>query len=312
VKILKRGRLFAVILSGALAAVVAASMPNAVADTFSSPQTGSHSVQGAILDKYRYFGGPAGVVGYPLSNELPTPGVFGRYNIFQYGAIYWSPPTGAHGIRGAIWQTWGALGFESSFLGFPTTDELPTPGRVGAYNAFSAGSIYWSPGTGAHSIGGAIRDQWARLGWENSRLGFPRTNEFPIPGGRAQDFECGSIQWSPARGTTVVGCAAPTPPPAPRLTVSQQNAQKSASDYLKYMSFSRSGLIHQLEFEGYSTGDATWAVDSLNVDWFQQAAKTAREYLQFGSFSRPGLINQLLFEGFTAQQAEFGVSQAGL
>ena len=66
------------------------------------------------------------------------------------------------------------------------------------------------------------------------------------------------------------------------------------------MSFSRSGLIRQLEFERYSTHDATVAVDSLRVDWNQQAAKSARSYLDFMSFSRDGLIHQLEFEGFTA------------
>jgi hypothetical protein len=77
------------------------------------------------------------------------------------------------------------------------------------------------------------------------------------------------------------------------------------------MAFSRTGLIQQLEFEGYSSGDATWAVDNVAVDWNEQAAKKAREYLDFMSFSRSGLIQQLVFEGFTNQQAEYGASQAG-
>lgn len=36
---------------------------------------------------------------------------------------------------------------------------------------------------------------------------------------------------------------------------------------------SRKGLIEQLEFEGYTTEDATFAVDYLNVDWKEQAEK---------------------------------------
>jgi uncharacterized protein with LGFP repeats len=227
VKTPKRGRLFAGIVSAATAAVLALAMPHAVADTFSNPQTGTHTVQGAILDSYRALGGPTGVLGYPKTNELPTPRVFGRYNIFQGGAIYWSPPSGAHAIRGAIWQTWGALGYENSFLGFPRTDERPTPKKFGAYQHFLFGSIYWSPGTGAHSIAGAIRDRWASMGWENSWLGFPKTNEFPIPGGRAQDFECGSIRWSPTGGTTVIRtCGGGTT--APPLS---RPADKDCSDF---------------------------------------------------------------------------------
>jgi Host cell surface-exposed lipoprotein len=95
-------------------------------------------------------------------------------------------------------------------------------------------------------------------------------------------------------------------------TVSQQNAVKMAQDYLEYSAFSRSGLIDQLKFEGFSTADATYGVDKLNANWNEQAAKKAQDYLKYSSFSRSGLIAQLKFEGFTAQQAEYGVKQTGL
>jgi hypothetical protein len=105
---------------------------------------------------------------------------------------------------------------------------------------------------------------------------------------------------------------APVPPPAPDLTVGQENAREKAADYLDYSSFSRSGLVNQLEYEGFSTSDATGAVDSLDVDWNEQAAQKAQAYLDYSSFSRSGLINQLEYDGFTAEQAEYGADQAGL
>lgn len=95
-------------------------------------------------------------------------------------------------------------------------------------------------------------------------------------------------------------------------SASLQQAVAKAQDYLDYSSFSRSGLIDQLEFEGFSTQDATAAVDSLNVNWNEQAALKAQEYLDYSSFSRSGLIDQLVFEGFTQSQAQYGVSQVGL
>jgi hypothetical protein len=95
-------------------------------------------------------------------------------------------------------------------------------------------------------------------------------------------------------------------------TVSQSNARQKAAEYLKYMSFSRSGLIKQLEYEGFTQQDATYGVDALHVDWNQQAARKAGEYLKYMSFSRSGLIQQLVYEGFTQQQAEYGVSTTGL
>ena len=61
--------------------------------------------------------------------------------------------------------------------------------------------------------------------------------------------------------------------PDPGLSTAQQNAIESAENYLSFSAFSQSGLIEQLEFEGYSTDDATFAVESLDVDWNEQAAR---------------------------------------
>jgi hypothetical protein len=100
-------------------------------------------------------------------------------------------------------------------------------------------------------------------------------------------------------------------PDEPALTQSQSNAAKSGQSYLDYAGFSRSGLIGQLEYEGYPTEDATFAVDYLNPDWNAEAAESAEDYLKSSSFSRQGLIDQLLYEGFTQAQAEYGVDAAG-
>jgi len=78
-------------------------------------------------------------------------------------------------------------------------------------------------------------------------------------------------------------------------TVSQQNAIRKAESYLRSSAFSRSGLIGQLEFSGFSTADATFAVDSLGTNWSNQASKKAESYLRSSAFSRSGLIGQLEF-----------------
>ncbi len=113
-------------------------------------------------------------------------------------------------------------------------------------------------------------------------------------------------------GDAAAAPAVSVAPAAPELTVAQEQAVRSAEDYLDFTAFSRTGLIGQLEFEGFSTADATLAVDSLAVDWNQQAAKSAQSYLDFTSFSHSGLVDQLVFDGFTAEQAEFGVTSVGL
>jgi hypothetical protein len=67
--------------------------------------------------------------------------------------------------------------------------------------------------------------------------------------------------------------------------------------------FSRTGLIGQLEYEEFSTGDAEFAIARLEaeggVDWNAQAAASAANYLDYTAFSRSDLIDQLLYEGFT-------------
>jgi len=95
-------------------------------------------------------------------------------------------------------------------------------------------------------------------------------------------------------------------------TVAQENAREKASSYLEFAAFSRSGLIGQLGFDGFSPADSTYAVDALHVDWNQQAAKKAASYLEFTSFSRSGLIGQLKFDGFSQAEAEYGVGTTGL
>ncbi len=87
---------------------------------------------------------------------------------------------------------------------------------------------------------------------------------------------------------------------------------RAAQKYLNYTAFSRQGLIQQLEYDGFSTADATFAVDSITIDWNQQAVKAAKKYLNYTSFSRQGLIEQLEYDGFTPSQAAYGVAATGL
>mgnify|MGYP000157851253 FL=1 len=102
------------------------------------------------------------------------------------------------------------------------------------------------------------------------------------------------------------------------MTPSQQAAVRSAESYLEFKGFSRQGLIDQLSSEygdQFSVADATFAVESLTVDWNEQAARSAQSYLEFRGFSCQGLIDQLSSEygdQFTAEQARFGAAQVGL
>ncbi|MDO5682754.1 MAG: PKD domain-containing protein [Propionibacteriaceae bacterium] len=157
--------------------------------------TGAQSVYGAIYGTWARFGWEAGHLGLPTTSEIGTPNGRGRYNHFQGGSIYWSPGTGANEVRGSIRAKWAALGWETSVLRFPTTNETATADRVGRFNNFEGGSIYWSPGTGAWEVHGLIRDEWMRRGAERSSLGYPTSDEIAVPGGRRSNFQRGYIEW---------------------------------------------------------------------------------------------------------------------
>jgi hypothetical protein len=164
-----------------------------------SPGTGAHAVLGAIFGKYGVLRWEQGLLGFPTTDELPTPDGMGRFNHFEGGSIYWSPSTAAHEVHGAIREKWASLGWESSPLGYPTTDETETPDTVGRFNHFQGGSVYWSPSTGAHEVRGAIQERWSELGWENG-LGYPVTDEINAVGqyGVAYSgFTRGLIAWDP-------------------------------------------------------------------------------------------------------------------
>lgn len=95
------------------------------------------------------------------------------------------------------------------------------------------------------------------------------------------------------------------------MTTAQKNAVGDAKSYLSFMPFSRTGLIGQLEYEGYSTSNAKFAVDYVAPNWKKQAALSAESYLKYSAFSRAGLIDQLEYEGFTTSQAKYGVDSLG-
>ncbi|HEY1158571.1 MAG TPA: hypothetical protein VGE95_20095, partial [Arthrobacter sp.] len=100
----------------------------------------------------------------------------------------------------AIVQHYEQLGGSASFLGTPVGGAYDIAG--GRAQDYTAGTIYWSPGTGAREVHGAIRARYLALGGPAGFFGFPLTDENATPGGGGQynDFARGTIYWSPATG----------------------------------------------------------------------------------------------------------------
>ena len=162
--------------------------------------TGAQPVAGRIAGAYMNTGAAAGPLGFPRTPELGTPDGRGRFNHFQNGSIYWTPQTGAHPVSGDILAEWSAQGWEGGPLGYPTADEIATPGKPGKVQGFEIGAMY-SSANGTHAVLGMIMGKYGELGWENGWLGFPKSNEVPIKDdGRLTEFEGGNSYWSPGTG----------------------------------------------------------------------------------------------------------------
>src|SRR5262245_51200165 len=96
----------------------------------------------------------------------------------------------------------------------------------------------------------------------------------------------------------------------------QREALESAKSYLSFGSFSRAGLIHQLESpygDKFSHAEAVGGVSHAHANWKGEAVEAAKSYMKFGRFSRAGLIHQLespYGDKFTHAEAVYGVSVA--
>jgi hypothetical protein len=141
--------------------------------------------------------GPLGIPGSPISNvEFGAKGGF--WQRYQNGAIYYHPDTGAHWIRGPVYEKYLLLGAERGLLGYPLKDQDQNLSDGAQFAHFQRGSIYWTNSTGACEIHGAIRDRWVALGSGTSPLGYPKTDETAASDGegRFNHFQRGSIYWT--------------------------------------------------------------------------------------------------------------------
>lgn len=170
-------------------------------------ETDAHVIYGALGERWALLGAEMGILGYPVSDEEFTANYQGRYQRFQRGSIYWSEATGTWEVYGAIEYRWKKLNSEWGMLGYPLTGEMGAADGKGRYSHFQHGSIYYhgDVSSSAHEVVGAIRERWASLGWEQSFLGYPLTDQSTAPDGVGQIsyFQDGAI-YSSESGETVV------------------------------------------------------------------------------------------------------------
>ncbi|MBG6217957.1 uncharacterized protein YkwD [Arthrobacter sp. CAN_A6] len=108
-----------------------------------SPATGAQISVGAIRNAWARAGSENGHLGYPITDEIGIRNG-GAYQVYQNGAIFWSPATGSQITFGGIKNAWVATGSENGHLGYPMTDEYSIGSGTMRQN-FQGGSITWYP-----------------------------------------------------------------------------------------------------------------------------------------------------------------------
>lgn len=181
----------------ATAAAAALVVPSAVA----SPESDAAD---AITQAWDAAGGANSPVGGRDGDVYQVGDGFGQK--FSDGKIFYSPPTGAHLIYGAVLDKCESLGGPAdSDLGFPNSDEAA--GRIGpksrgiTFGASDKPAIFWTPDSGAWAVRGAINAAWDKLGGSAGALGVPTEDERYDGDLVRQKFTGGEVAWNRVANT---------------------------------------------------------------------------------------------------------------
>lgn len=169
-----------------------------------STATGARPVQGAF---YAPWVASGGIARWGLPTDGTTCGLTGggcRQSFTSAGLVYWSPGTGMFATSGAIRSFYLRNGGPAGLLGYPVADL--TCGATSCEQAFQAGTTVWSPSRGTIVVQGPIRDAWTAGGGAGGALGLPTTvlGCGMVRNGCGQQFENGSLYWSPETGAHAV------------------------------------------------------------------------------------------------------------
>lgn len=193
---------------------------------FWTPDHGAYVVRGAMNAAWDKLGSSEGALGVPVGDE--TYDGEDATQSFTGGKVSWNrvtkvfstvPPGLAQQLSGlqvpidataAIDMAWRAAGGPDGPLGAKQGAQDPVGNDAGLVQNFVGGKVYFSFGTGADAVEGAILDKYESLGGPiGSGLGFPIANEADggISGSRVSTFSAADrpvIFWTSKHGAFVV------------------------------------------------------------------------------------------------------------
>jgi uncharacterized protein (TIGR03437 family) len=174
-------------------------------------QAGSaYVIAGALLAQYEALGGPAGMLGYPLSDASAA-----GTQLFAGGALGGNP---VRLVTGQILAKWAALGYDAGAAGSPAGDAAAFTtlgGNSGTSQAFTGGTIYGAtvgPRAGqTYFVSGLILTAFIANGGPAGNFGMPTGDEVDSPALRQQNFEGGTISYVPGASVAQAQLAPKTP-----------------------------------------------------------------------------------------------------
>ncbi|MGI8744243.1 MAG: hypothetical protein ACR2NN_17045 [Bryobacteraceae bacterium] len=170
----------------------------------SDRSSAAYVLSGALLAKYLELGGPSGPLGYPVSDATVT----GRQLFENQTALAGNP---VQLVSGSFLSKWAALGYETGPASSPTSGVstvLSFRATTAGLQSFSHGvlvSTRTGPSAGkVYFLTGAVLAAYTQAGGATGVLGLPLDDEFASGGKRQQDFEGGTIDYSPGDPAAVV------------------------------------------------------------------------------------------------------------
>ena len=210
------------------------------------PEAPAHGTWGTIGEFYELARGPAGELGYPISDETKVGpskrGTRGARQQFKGGTVYCAEDAEATFVRLPVARHHeGEHRGPAGALGFPVSPELeaaPSPqpyGTTGRFQRFEGlwnypdgilehwsdrerpgGATIYTSAHGTYCVGWGNGVLYERLGGTGSWLGFPKSDEKkqrPLSNGKlqytVQEFEGGEIIHDPGQGRNGVSVAVP-------------------------------------------------------------------------------------------------------
>ena len=233
-------------------------------------QTGTaYVVGGLVLAWYLSLGGPAGALGYPISDQTAR-----GTQLFANSAALAGNPVRL--VSGGVLSKWALLGYETGPPGPPTAEaaSFSTLGaNSGSMQTFGFGTIYAAtqgPLSGqAYYVGGLILIRYNALGGAAGNYGMPVSDEFVTGSLHQQNFEGGNITYSPG-DTAAVDHPAPK---VPAVVVAPASISAGGRALLAITGFPNNSTIRVSQ-----TGEPDFLVTTANgaYAWNMAVPLTAR------------------------------------